>query len=362
MNDKPLKKTYISQSNSFVNGIYDMNITQMRVFLISLAKHKQGVDVFDNEFDIHISDLNIDKGNASKQLKAVVDTLADVKFKKNTQEEYTVYGIFRKPSYKKKQGLIKVRLDDNIKDFVNVWTENFTIGEVNTLLHIPTFYSYRIYMLLKQYQTFKSHREIKIDELRKVLGLENHKTYKLYGSIKQRILSVAQDHLKDTDMAFTFKEVKTGKAVTSVIFNFKRISIDEQKKLMLDGNALNEPASLEEPKSAAAMLEKQHHQQELSFGSHVVTPLPSSFEKPIDKRGRAFERLTIEFGLTEKQALTVLDKVPLKDVLKTLFDLNIDIKDGKHFKIGASVGMYTMGVIKKRFNFTHRLWVKEDDA
>lgn len=359
MNNKPLKKTYISQSNSFVNGIYDMNITQMRVFLISLAKHKQGVDVFDNEFDIHISDLNIDKGNASKQLKAVVDTLADVKFRKNTHEEYTVYGIFRKPSYKKKQGLIKVRLDDNIKDFVNVWTENFTIGEVNTLLHIPTFYSYRIYMLLKQYQTFKSHREIKIDELRKVLGLENHKTYKLYGSIKQRILSVAQEHLKDTDMAFTFKEVKTGKAVTSVVFNFKRISIDEQKKMMLDGG---EPTSVTEHKLAVTVASKQLHQQELSFDTPIAVPVSSSSNKPIDKRERAFERLTVEFGLTNKQALTVLEKVPLKEVLKVLFDLNLDIKDGKHYKTSASVGMYAMGIIKKRFNFKYKLWPKEVDV
>lgn len=328
----------------------------MRVFLISLAKYKQGIDVFNDEFDIHISDLNIDKGNASRQLKAVVDTLADVKFRKNTHEEYTVYGIFRKPSYKKKQGLVKIRLDDDIKDFVNVWTENFTIGEVNTLLHIPTFYSYRIYMLLKQYQTFKSHREIRLDELRKVLGLENNKSYKLYGSIKQRILSVAQEHLKDTDMAFTFKEIKTGKAVTSVIFNFRRISIDEQKRLMLDEHVVVKPVVESLSHINVIAPSKPAFQQKLHFDSEVASP-PS--QMPIDKRQRAFERLTKEYDLTEKQALTVLEKVPLKEVLKVLFDLNVDVQNGKHFKAGVSVGLYSMSVIKKRFDFKYKLWLKE---
>jgi plasmid replication initiation protein len=356
MKEKRLNRTYISQSNSFINGIYDMNITQLRVFLISLAKHKHGIDVFGNEFEIHLNDLNVDKGNASKQLKSVVDTLADIKFRKNTSQEYTVYGIFRKPSYKKKQGFIKVRLDDDIKEFVNIWTENFTISEVNTLLHIPTFYSYRIYMMLKQYQNFKTYREISIDELRKVLGLENNKSYKLYGSIKQRILSVAQEHLKDTDMAFTFKEIKTGKAVTSVIFYFRRISIDEQKRLMLDEHVVVKPVVEPLSQTDINVPSKPAHQQALHFDSKVVSP-PSQL--PIDKRQRAFERLTKEYDLTEKQALTVLEKVPLKEVLKVLFDLNVDVQNGNHFKAGVSVGLYSMSVIKKRFDFKYKLWLKE---
>lgn len=355
MRQAPIKKTYISQSNTFVNGIYDMNITQLRVFLISLGKYKQGIDVFNSEFEIHISDLNIDKGNASRQLKAVVDTLADVKFKKNTASEYTIYGIFRKPSYKKMQGLIKVRLDDDIKEFVNVWTENFTIGEVNTLLHIPTFYSYRIYMMLKQYQTFKSQREISLDELRKILGLEDNTAYKLYGSIKQRILSVAQEHLKDTDMAFTFKECKTGKAVTSVIFSFKRISIDEQKKLMSEERKNAEPSPEASLHAYSAKSSKVLDQQQLNFD----TTIPTS-SLPLDKRKRAYERLTHEFDLSDKQATAILEKVPLKDVLKVLFDLNVDIQNGKHHKAGLSTGIYSMSMIKKRFDFKYKIWFKEE--
>ncbi|RNI30924.1 RepB family plasmid replication initiator protein [Rufibacter immobilis] len=218
--------TTISHANSFIEGVYDMNLIELRIFLSLLSKHKRGVNVFKEAIPLTLKDLElpIAKSTFSEQLsrlKKTTDRLSDIKFKFETDSTYQPLHIFT-PVLDKDKKAISVKLSLEIQELVNIWTNNFTEADVETLMQIPTFTSYRIYMLLKQYQTWKSERVITLDDLRDMLKLSDQKSYEVYGNLKNRILKPAQEHLKSTDMSFELKEIKSGKAVRAVVFKFKK--------------------------------------------------------------------------------------------------------------------------------------------
>ena len=98
----------------------------------------------------------------------------------------------------------------------------FTRYRLKNVVQLRSAHTIRIYELLKQYEVIKSRR-MTLGELRAILGIENARTYDLYGNLKSKILIPAQTELANrTDIAFTFDEIKEGRKVVAVRFHIKR--------------------------------------------------------------------------------------------------------------------------------------------
>lgn len=109
-----------------------------------------------------------------------------------------------------------------IKPILTATNERYKDFALENFIGISSFYSKRVYELLKQYERI-GERTFTIDDLRNVLAIEESE-YKLYGHFKKRIVDKAQeDLLRCTDISFTYEELKKRgtKQVTSIRFIIK---------------------------------------------------------------------------------------------------------------------------------------------
>ena len=109
-----------------------------------------------------------------------------------------------------------------IKPILTATNERYKDFALENFIGISSFYSKRVYELLKQYERI-GERTFTIDDLRNVLAIEETE-YKLYGHFKKRIVDKAQeDLLRCTDISFTYEELKKRgtKQVTSIRFIIK---------------------------------------------------------------------------------------------------------------------------------------------
>ena len=115
---------------------------------------------------------------------------------------------------------IVLSYDPKLKPYFLQLKDNFTKYYLENILELKSFYSIRIYELVKQYENIKS-REITIDELKEILDIGN--SYKLYGHFKEKVLTVAQKEINEkTDINLTFEEIKKIRKVTGIKFNIER--------------------------------------------------------------------------------------------------------------------------------------------
>jgi plasmid replication initiation protein len=212
----------IVQHNSLINGWFDITKTEMAIFVFMLSKiHKD-----DNEFKLCKIPVNMiaksKGGNTYKIIKNVAYSLLTKRFKLETLNinkknkvvnRYKGYNIFSTSSYIEGENHIEIKFNDDIKDYLLNLKGNFTSAELENLLGLKYVHSYRIYWLLKQYQSFGS-RAIEINHLKDMLMLKKDSgeyMYSNYSSFKSRVLDVAKEELTNTDMKFSYEyNKKTG--------------------------------------------------------------------------------------------------------------------------------------------------------
>ena len=79
-------------------------------------------------------------------------------------------------------------------------------------------FSVRIYELMKSY-SFRHTITIELDELKRLLMVENVKSYVNYKDFRVKVLEKAQTEINElTDINIEFEPIKTGRKVTSIKF------------------------------------------------------------------------------------------------------------------------------------------------
>lgn len=141
---------------------------------------------------------------------------------------------------------VEFEISSKLKPYLLELKKNYTSY---LLAHIPKLrsgYSIRLYELLHQYRRI-GKRKFELDDLQKKVGSR----YKLYGDFKRKVILQAQKDLKkNTDLAFTFNPVKTGKKVTAlefVLFGNKPDNVSQQLDFIeevIDTSDKTEPPAL----------------------------------------------------------------------------------------------------------------------
>jgi plasmid replication initiation protein len=117
-------------------------------------------------------------------------------------------------------GLIEFEVNPNLKPYLLNITNNFTSYDRHKISHLKSFYSIRLYELLKQYQdkTGGGWWKVTLEKLKEILKI-SEKQYKLYGHLKDKVILVAQRELKEkTDIKFSFEEQKKGRKIDVITF------------------------------------------------------------------------------------------------------------------------------------------------
>lgn len=177
-----------------------------------------------NECKVDIKDfcrvcgIDLSNGRRYNELKNSIKQIADksIWIEKENGDE-TLLRWIEKPTIHKNDGVITIRLDENLKPYLLELKEKYTQYELIYTLKMKSKYSIRLYELLKsrQYNKLRDYTvKYSIDELKKLLDAENYKGFK---DFRRRVLDKATEEINlYSDINIELTAIKQGKTITEM--------------------------------------------------------------------------------------------------------------------------------------------------
>jgi plasmid replication initiation protein len=165
-----------------------------------------------------------------KQIKEIADKSIWIELENDTE---ALVRWIEKPYIEKGNGIIKLRLDKDMKPFLFQLKEKFTEYELIYTLNFKSKYSIRLYEYLKSIHYKKLERYTQTVEINKFQILLDS-PYKLFKDFNSRVLKTAHKEINQySDINFNYELVKQGKKVTHI-----KLTI-ETKKIVDKVNTIN---------------------------------------------------------------------------------------------------------------------------
>ncbi|MBA7495584.1 hypothetical protein ES702_06171 [subsurface metagenome] len=308
----------VRQSNNLINGQWRMNLNQSRIFLTAVSM----VESKDGEFERYrikgkqLKDIIELKGNSFyDQLKKDVSKLMTryIHVRSKNEEGKSVddfISLVSSARYVDGKGDLILKFDADLRPFLIGLKEKFTQFKLKDALNFKSMYSLRLYMLIKQFDK-TGWRYMSIEDIRQTLGLNKTKNneltkdlYPLVADLKRRVLEPAVKELVKYGFPVKMTAKKDGRKMIGFEFRWKT-------------NADN--------------LFEQN-----------IKPADSQDEKI----KRAIERLR-KFSLNERQIKYLINLIPLQEIHKTSYGIEMAIQEGK--VQGTKVGGYSYATFKKKY-------------
>lgn len=235
-------KQIASVSNDLVlRSKYKLSATEQKLILFMASLIKPDDTDFNSqkipfkEIERLFNQNNTKWGNMYADLDKLLDNLTSKKITFDT--DIQLKGVTLKgrinwvasavPQYDEKGKLcIEFEFSKHMKPFFLELKNNFTKYQIQDIINMNSSNSIRLYQILKTHKDKQSqYRDIAIityslEELKMRMGLDDQKAYNQYGNFKNRVLKTAQEQLEgNTHIRFDFKEKKTGRKVTHVVFS-----------------------------------------------------------------------------------------------------------------------------------------------
>ena len=219
------KNYLVTKSNYFImNTSYDLSLEEQKIIL-TLASMVQPDDEEFKPYIFKISEFMKLVGVADKSKYTEIPKITKELMKKvfEIQEGNTIIQTawLSGVRYEKGSGMVILKFNPDLKPYMIKLNTTFTQYKLANILSMKSKYSSRIYEILKCNEFKKQgYIEIEIEELRKLLKADV--IYPLYADFKRFIILRTQKELRKlTDISFEFKEIKTGRKVTTLKFYIK---------------------------------------------------------------------------------------------------------------------------------------------
>ncbi len=305
-----------TQHNHLVNAKFDMSTYEMRLFIALLSRLSKSDSEF-SECQIHLTDF-MDKATGGKTYQIIKDACVSLSKKViqieslieanngGMRKKFIVLPLMAMAAYQEGEATITAQFNNKLKPYLLNLAGNFTQAEIKQLFRLKSFYSYRLYWLLKQYQTF-GQRYIEIDELREMLNLQEK--YDRFQDFKIKVLNVAMKELKSSDMAFTFDLEKKGRKVVGIRFYFATSALLKQRS---DGDSAQQQIFTEEVNGAG-----------VGVG-------------PTEIAGKiSLHDILAKLKLSNLQINRIIQRVPSDEIYKTAYDINLTLIDNQNLNPAA---------------------------
>ncbi|GKS12866.1 hypothetical protein YDYSY3_38660 [Paenibacillus chitinolyticus] len=213
----------VSESNALIEARTNLTLYEERlIYILASRIHPEDTSFKTHFFKVKdIADkLDLTEKNFYKRVRDIIDGLQDKKVvieEKSMNSTLSAHWLASARYYHGK-GLIELEFSEMLRPYLLQLQQNFTKFKLWNVLYLKSFYSSKLYKLLKQYLPLQKRR-FTIEQLRERLELEDGK-YVKYSHLKNRILLSSQSELEaKTDIKFTFEEIKNGTKVVGIIFH-----------------------------------------------------------------------------------------------------------------------------------------------
>lgn len=222
--------------NPLLNAKFDLTAFQMKIFYFLVLNTKQTAEGF-SVTKVKVSEVSqFLKAKTSDYLYNLLEKESRKLMKKEIyledENSWKVANILSQIEYHKKEGAFSFLFPPMLSNYLLQLKKNFTYIDVRNLVSMDSIYAIRFYGFCKEFERFGKF-QFTVNEMRKMFNLENK--YEMYGLFKQKVIIKAQEELiKNSDLIFTFKEVKDGKKVVSLQFKIEKNIIKSSQQLEID--------------------------------------------------------------------------------------------------------------------------------
>lgn len=213
--------------------------TQQQKIVIYLISQ---ISPFDKEFKEYTFDIRdfceicgIDENNGGnysdlkEQIKTIADKSAWIELNDN---EETLIRWIEKPKILKNSGIIKIRLDEDLKPYLLQLRANYTEYDIIYTLNFKSKYSIRLYELIKSvhYDDLSEYEKtFTVQELKKLLGAEK---YSRYNHFKDRALEIAIREVNTfSDKFIKYKTQRQGRNIKYITLYISTKPIEDRMKV-----------------------------------------------------------------------------------------------------------------------------------
>jgi plasmid replication initiation protein len=266
----------VVKANKLIEAKYNLSLAEQRVILAVISKIEKGdSDFMSYRFTVkEFADLlGLKTGNLYSRVREVVTGLLGKTIVIAESDGDLHVNWLSAVKYYEGQGKVDLSFDPHLKPYLLSLQKNFTRYQLKNVIRLRSVYSVRIYELLKQYQGVGS-RVVSLDDLRGILSISEN-VYPLYANFRQKVLEKAKKDLVETDLAFEYKPVKTGRKITAVEFTI-HANQETVKKSYKRTKAKKEPSLVKRP---AADPDQEKERQEFKKIKVMKEKSPGDYHK-----------------------------------------------------------------------------------
>lgn len=231
-----VKGNDLIQKNRFALSLTEQKTVAYICSMIEPMQTEKSGFKLEYEFKIReyskICGIDYDSG---KNYQDVKDTLKKLRDKSmwltlpNGSE--TTVGWLAKATTNKRSGIAHIKLDEDMVPYLFDLKQKFTQYQLYNVLGMKSAFSVRIYELMKSY-SFRHTITFEIDELKKLLMVEDVKSYNRFPDFRRFVLEKAQSEINElTDITIEFDPIKTGRKVTSIKFIIEEKFKNSRKRI-----------------------------------------------------------------------------------------------------------------------------------
>jgi plasmid replication initiation protein len=221
------KDETIVKANSLIEARMQFTANEYKLINYLLGKIKMN-DRYFRTFDISIQELNkycFGGISGTKTYNYIKNDYSQAFASKNItikgENGVSIYNWFTLIDTNK-HGIFSICFSPELQDFLLEENANYDKGsytkyKLSNILNLKSFYTIRIYELLKQYEKL-GKRVFKLEGIRYILGIEKNQ-YKRYDNFRRRILLPSIELINSyTDLKVSFEENKLGRNVNEITF------------------------------------------------------------------------------------------------------------------------------------------------
>jgi plasmid replication initiation protein len=275
------KEIEIRQHNALTNARYEYTELQLDLLFFLLSKLRK--DQQNSVYELNIKDLSLLTGkkyNAAYLHKATSDMGSRV-FEVQTETRYRQLWMFQRVDYLLGQGIIEIKLTEDITPYLFDLKENFTSYELASALRLTSKYAKRIYQYCSQWKDQGETKKYDIQDFKQMLGLLDDKGKDKavrMSDFRESVLDVAVKQINEhTELHISYKLEKRVRTFKNIVFTVKSQALAETIPFDLVATAQPLPGVQQSHFDNAARIldelritDAKHRQTILASAAHVA--------------------------------------------------------------------------------------------
>ena len=220
------KNNIVKKSERLILSRYQLNPMALKLVSALIASMKTS-DENDKEYIFHVKEFKELLGTSSNRIYELLDEATEellskpIKIPTENRKGFKKFNWVSKAEYVYGEGLIKFRVDRDLRPYLIEAKERYLRYNIENIMKLKSTYSIRFYEILRdlvnkssRYGKTNKH-SLTIDWIRTTLEIPV--SYR-YNDIKRVVEKVQKELYKNSDISFSFEEVKEGRKVVLLEF------------------------------------------------------------------------------------------------------------------------------------------------